>query len=339
MTVINGIEIDNIQYIHNEIKAAILNNDPLDNILHVIVVVSNPCQFARRYILAREFLKRLENEENIKIYVVELAYDNQNFYVSSNKNPQHLQIRTTCPPLWHKENMINMGIKYLLPSDWKAVAWVDADIEFESASWALDTLKILNGCRDVVQLFSHCLDMDKNENPMNVFSSFGFQYSKKKDYSLTNKNLSFWHPGFAWAMTRKMYNKIGGLYDKAILGSGDNIMSLSFIGKSLNSLNEESNQDYINSVLQYESKCIGYRVGYVPGVIRHYFHGSKINRKYNERWKILIKYDYNPNLHIKYNEYGLIIPTNECPPQLLDEIYSYCLERNEDEFYKESLSL
>jgi hypothetical protein len=39
MTVINGIEIDNIRYIHNEIKSAILNNDPIehynfDKVLH-----------------------------------------------------------------------------------------------------------------------------------------------------------------------------------------------------------------------------------------------------------------------------------------------------------------
>ncbi len=334
MTVINGIEIDNIQYIHNEIKAAILNNEPLDNILHVIVVVSNPCQFARRYILAREFLKRLENEENIKIYVVELAYGEQGFHVSSNKNPQHLQIRTNCPPLWHKENIINMGVKYLLPDNWKAMAWIDADIEFESSTWALDTLKVLNGCRDVVQLYSHCLDMDKNEDPMTVFTSFGFQYSKHKKYGKNNKGVSYWHPGFAWAMTRKVYNKLGGLYDKAVLGSGDNVMALSFIGKVKCSLNENLTDEYVNSVLEYEKKCIGFRIGYIPGVIRHYFHGSKVNRKYNDRWKILVDNNFNPDLHIKYNEYGLLIPTNECPPQLLTDIYNYFLERNEDEGYK-----
>ena len=36
MTVINGIEIDNVKYIQNEIKEAINNNDPiekLDNLL------------------------------------------------------------------------------------------------------------------------------------------------------------------------------------------------------------------------------------------------------------------------------------------------------------------
>jgi hypothetical protein len=42
MTVINGIEIDDIDYKVNEIKYAIKNNDPIEDKLHVILVISNP---------------------------------------------------------------------------------------------------------------------------------------------------------------------------------------------------------------------------------------------------------------------------------------------------------
>jgi hypothetical protein len=149
MTIINGIEIDTLQVSFDEIRNAILNNEPLDTTLHVIAVISNPCQFARRYILAREFVKRMENEQNIRLYFVELAYGDQQFYLTEKHNPRHLQLRATTP-LWHKENMINLGVKKLLPVGWKAFAWIDADIEFESITWASDTLKVLNGCRDVV---------------------------------------------------------------------------------------------------------------------------------------------------------------------------------------------
>lgn len=45
--------------------------------------------------------------------------------------------------------MINLGVRYLLPEKWKAFAWIDADIEFENSTWAVDTLKILNGSRDI----------------------------------------------------------------------------------------------------------------------------------------------------------------------------------------------
>jgi len=183
MTVINNIEIDDIKYCENEIKAAINNNEPIEDKLNVIIVISNPCQYGTRYLLAREFVRRIELEEpNVALHIVELAYDDQQFYVTEKGNKKHLQIRTKTAPLWHKENMINLGVKYLLPKKWKAFAWIDADIEFENVSWALDTLKVLNGCKDVVQLFSHCVDMDKEKLTMKVFNSFGYQYTKKNRY-------------------------------------------------------------------------------------------------------------------------------------------------------------
>jgi len=330
MTVINGIEIDNINYIKNEIKEAIINNEPIENNLHVIIVISNPCQYAKRYILAREFIKRFDTEQNIILYIVELCFgDKQQFCVTEKNNPKHLQLRTNTEPLWHKENMINIGVKQLLPKTWKAFAWIDADIEFESASWALDTLKVLNGCRDIVQLFSHCSDMDKNEDPMRIFQSFGFQYSKNKKYN--SSGLNFWHPGFAWAITRKAYDKIGGIFDKSILGSGDHNIALSLIGNGIQSVNNEISDNYKNSVLNYEKKIFGLRLGYIPGVIKHYFHGSKENRKYSERWKILVKHHYEPENHVKYDKNGLLVPTDKCPKELLDDIYQYFYERNEDE--------
>ena len=335
MTVINGIEIDNIQYIHNEIKSAIHNNDSIEQTLHVVIVISNPCQYARRFILAREFIKRFETESNVKLYVVELAYGTkQQFWVTNASNPAHLQIRTNQPALWHKENMINMGVRKLLPSNWKALAWIDADVEFESGTWALDTLKILNGCRDVVQLFSHAVDMDKEEDPMQIFQGFGYQYTKNKSY-LSTKPHHFWHPGFAWAMTRKAYMKLDGLFELSILGSGDNNIALSLIGKGLRSVNENASEGYKQAALDYQSKCTGLRLGYVPGVIRHYYHGSKANRKYLERWQILIDNKYDPFQHITTDQSGLLIPTSACPQKLLDEILQYFSERNEDEGFKE----
>jgi len=335
MTVINNIEIDNIEYKKNEIKEAIINNDPIDDKLHVIIVISNPCLYARRYILAKEFINRIEKEEtNVTIYVVELIYKNQKFVVTDKNNKKHLQLKCEIP-LWHKENMINIGVKKLLPLNWKAMAWIDADIEFENASWALDTLKILNGCKDIVQIFSHCVDMNEYEETMTVFNSWGYKYTKK--LPLSRNSLNYWHPGYAWACTRKAYEKMGGLYDKGILGSGDNIMAYSFLQKSINNaLNPENSEDYKNSVYEFQEKVKNMRIGYVPGVVRHYYHGSKKNRKYGERWKLLVNHKYSPNIHIEYDDNGIIIPTEFFPKELIKEIYQYFEERNEDEMYKKN---
>ena len=75
MTVINGIEIDNINYKLNDIKYAISNNDPIENKLNVVIAISNPCLYAKRYILLKEFVKRIEEEEtHVELFVVELIY-------------------------------------------------------------------------------------------------------------------------------------------------------------------------------------------------------------------------------------------------------------------------
>jgi len=328
MTVLNGIEIDAIDYNCNFTKQAIMHNEPIDNVLHVICVISNPAQFATRYILAKQFLFRLQFEANVEVYVVELAYGNQDFFITSKENPKHLQLRIDIP-LWHKENMVNIGIKQLLPKHWKAAAWIDMDIEFENTNWALDTLKILNGHKDIVQLFSHCIDMDKNESAMKIVTSFGYQHDKQQPYF--NNGQNYWHPGYAWAITRKAYERIGGLYEYAILGSGDNIMALSLIRNGSKGINNKSTYGYIKTVKDYESKMKLLRLGYVPGVIRHHYHGKKANRKYNERWLILLDHLYDPTEHICKNSDGLLIPTKKCPPEILEKIMKYFYERNEDE--------
>jgi hypothetical protein len=342
MTIINDLEIDNIHYISNDIHNGIKNNKILDNKLNVIIVISNPCQYARRYLLAKEFIQRFEKDEpNVNLYIVELAYKLpgqklQDFHITDANNKNHLQLTSNDPPLWHKESMIRVGIEKLLPIDWTNIAWIDADIEFDNVHWVEDTLKILNGTRDIVQLFSHILDMDTQLDPMQIFSGFGYQYTHKRKYK-SRGGIHYYHPGMAWACTRKAYDQMGGIFDKSILGSGDHNMALAFIGKGVASVNGLVTDDYKNSIVEFQNRADGLTLGYVPGIIRHHFHGAKANRKYCDRWKILVNHKYEPSKHITYDVNGLIIPTPECPKEMLDEIFTYFSERNEDEGFMEAM--
>lgn len=74
MTVINGIEIDDINFKINELKLALNNNLPIEDKLNVIVVISNPCLYAKRYQLFNQFTNRINECEDIRLYVVELVY-------------------------------------------------------------------------------------------------------------------------------------------------------------------------------------------------------------------------------------------------------------------------
>ena len=329
MTIINDIEIDDIVYKRDPVKNAILKNKPIEEKLHVIIVISNPCLYAQRYILAREFINRIETtEEHVILYIVEMTYGDQKFILTEEGNPQHLQLRTEIP-IWHKENMVNLGVKYLLPETWKAMAWIDADVEFESSTWALDTLKLLNGYADIVQLFSIANDMDEHNLCMSTHFSFCRQYSKGHKYCV-GKDKNYWHPGYAWACTKEAYEQMGGLIDHSILGSGDYLMAMSFIG-AVKTVVSSGFSDYI---LKFQKRAKNMRLSYVPGMINHYYHGSKANRKYRERNEILVSNKFNPYLHLTTDETGIVVPSKLCPPKMLDDIVQYFRERNEDESLK-----
>jgi hypothetical protein len=316
--------IKEYKYKINELKRAIEYNEPIEEKLNVIVVISNPCLYKRRYELLKNFIERMNKNKYIIIYIVELIYNNQKFAVTDKNNPNHLQL-TSKTPLWHKENMINLGVKYLLPKDYKAFAWIDADIEFENKSWAIDTLKILNGTKDVVQLFSHAILLDKDESINLIYSSAAYNFIKFK--KCTVENYIYWNPGFAWAITKEGYDKIGGLYDKAIIGGGDSIMMRGFINiESKNFINYN-----LENISNYEKKCKELKFGYIQGIIKHYYHGTKENRKYRDRYKILYKYNYNSDIHLKYNDIGLLIPTDKFPEDLRKDILNYFKERKEDD--------
>jgi len=308
-------------------KQLILGNTPIEDKLHVIAVISNPCNYKIRYKLARQFFQRMEQEKDVILYIVELVYGDQDFAVTTTGNKRHLQLRGETP-LWHKENMINLGVKYLLPSNWKAVAWVDADVEFDNPYWATYALRVLNNGKDFVQLFTNVFDMDIDEQILNVFTGFGYQYSKKFK---KGKELNYWHPGFAWACNRKAYEQIGGIIEEGILGSGDNITCHSFIKQAPQRLKKGMTKEYIDFVKDKQDKFEGLKIGYIPGTIRHFYHGKKENRNYYGREDILIRHKYDPNTFIKRDAKGLIIPSETCPKEFLKDIMDYFEERNEDE--------
>ena len=315
----------------NITRDAIRNNLPIEEKLNVVICMSNPCKYKTRVKLAKEFMERMKNETYVNLYVVELAYDcNPIFEITDSDNTHHLQLRTKTP-LWHKENMINVGILKLLPSDWKAVAWIDADIDFDNEWWALDTLKLLNGSFDVLQLFNIFIHMKKDKNAMGINSGFGYKYTKNDPFCFDGSTPNFWHPGFAWACTRKAFEQMKGIHQLNILGAGDYIFAICLKEEKLeDALNKINDISCKNVNIDFFYRCRGLRLGYTPGVIRHYYHGSIENRHYIDRYQIFAKHKYRPEIHITYDKDGILIPTDEFSEEFKEDIYNYFKSRKED---------
>jgi len=320
---------------HNHIVNHI-NNDQLvrDSTLHVVGVVTNPSRFHSRYRLFREWYERMQKTPNVKVYVVEAAMGDHHFECTERGNPNHLQLRTR-HHLWFKENMINIGVRTLLPFNWKYLAWCDTDVTFTRDDWALRSLHKLQDY-PLIQPWSEAVDLGANYNGMQTFESFcklvykgiPLRHPQGDPYQCGKR---FGHSGYVWACTRNFYENTCGLYDKAILGSGDHNMAFAAIGKYEWSVHRHMGEGYRRSLREWQDKAFRSTHGhlaYVPGLIHHHFHGPKGKRFYVSRWQILMKNHYDPYKDLRYDDQGMLFIHGK--PHLENDIRRYFHSRMED---------
>lgn len=305
--------------------------------LHVIAVISNPVRYQSRYELYRKFEQRMLSNPKVNLVTVEIATGTRAFQITSHNNPNHLQLRSY-DELWHKENMINLGVQHLtrLHPDWQFIATIDADVQFLREDWADETLHQLQH-HHVVQMFQNAIFMGPNGQALNLIHSFMSQYlsgKPRRDWRGNPYN-PHWHPGFCWAYCREAWDLMGGLVDFAILGAGDTHMALGFIGAIKESIHPDLHFNYRNDLLAWERKVeanIKRDVGFVAGTLMHYWHGSSKSRQYVDRWKILTRNKYDPRTDLRRDAQGLwqLEVQNERQRKLRDEIRQYFRQRNED---------
>lgn len=301
-----------------------------DNTLHVIGVISNSVRYQSRYRLFREWYDRMLKTPNVQVYVVETAFGDRHHEVTDSLNPNHLQLRTN-RELWHKENMINLGARHLLPRDWKYMAWVDCDIEFRNPNWALKTIHELQHF-EVVQPWTTCADLGPYGEQMEFHQSFGHGVkSNSQMQSIHTDPYKYFHCGYAWACTRKFYEAIEGkLIDFAILGSADYHMAWAMLGKVDKSLTG-MHEGFIERAHEWEKKAFRATkglLGAVEGHIEHAFHGAKKNRFYRTRNSIITNHNFDPRADLAYDDQGLLYVIDK--PGLVADIAGYMRSRNED---------
>lgn len=305
---------------------------------YVIAVCSNQVRYKSRYELYRKFKENMDLA-HAKMITVEIAFGHRPFQVTERDNPLHLQLRTV-DEVWHKENMINLGIQYLSQvfPDWKQVAWIDADLEFVRRDWLLETVHQLQHYQ-VVQMWENAIDLGPTGEAIATHYSFMSQYLKGKPYNYSGKKTKYaeqWHPGYAWAANREAVDYLGQLIDFAILGAGDNHMAHALVGMLDGTIAEGLHPNYIKRLRLWQSQAEKYvrrDVGVVPGTLVHSWHGKKKDRRYHDRWKILVDNHYDPEADLKRDHQGLyqLVDHGDLRSiQFRDQIRAYFRSRNED---------
>lgn len=286
-----------------------------DNTLHVIGVIENAVRYHSRYRLFRQWLSKMQKTKNVKVHVVEAVFKDRQAECDVDTNPNdgvysYLRVHSNSE-IWKKENLINLAVRHSLPRDWKYVAWIDCDVLFRNKNWALNTIHQLQHY-PVVQPWSDALDLSFDGGVLQHFRSCGYLSAKHIPQAPSAKNpyhLPYGHVGFAWACTRAFWEAVKELPDWGILGAGDNHFAWSCLGNVSGTYNPKISDGYKHACHDYQTRAraaSGGIVGYVPGRIEHWFHGSKIRRGYWDRWQILVKHKFDPLKDLTYTAEGVV---------------------------------
>ncbi len=282
-----------------------------DNTLHVIGVIQNAARWHSRLRLFREWVKEMLQTPNVKLYVVEAVFgDRQPECDPEHGEYEYLKVHSSSE-IWLKENLINLGVKHLLPRDWRYVCWSDCDISFRNHLWAQESLHQLQHY-PVIQPWSDAFDLSFDGGALQHFKSCGYYSAKQIPQHPSGKpyqGSKYGHVGYAWACTRYFYENIEKLLDIGILGASDNHIAWSCLGDVIHTMNPAISQGYKNACLAFQEKAkfaCGGVIGYTPGRIEHSFHGSKVRRGYWTRWQILVKHKYDPLKDLRYTREGVI---------------------------------
>ena len=273
--------------------------------LYVVLPYFNFVGFKRRRDLFIQFVERYAKTPGLRLVVVEAMGPSA---LGPLQVHEHIRL-TSDSRVWLKENLINLGVK-ALPKDWKYVAWIDADLEFLNQNWVQETIRGLQRA-DVVQLWRTAVNLGPHGEAIKVDKSFAYMFvGSGTDWTATDK-YGFWHPGYAWACTRAAFQKMGGLPDWAILGSGDRHLAMSLAGLGQTSCPGTIHENYKIMLKLYERGLKNFKVSWVDGTIIHYWHGSFTDRKYRERWDILVQNSFDPFEDIGYTDEGLVQLTSK----------------------------
>jgi hypothetical protein len=319
--------------------------------LDVIVVVSNPVRYQARYDLARAFIQHAQ-ESGARVTVVELAFANRPFELTQTHDPSHVQVRTA-HELWHKENLINLGIARL-PRDARYIAWVDADVTFNRPDWVQETLQQLQHYA-VVQMFSHSVNLTPKYHPIfdsihksrkaharKVVASWLYCHVNRiprggkqptaflrDGHYMGESGDHHWHPGFAWAARKEAIDAMGGLLDWAIVGSADRHMAEMMTGTCAANPKLHPNYRVLLDKHQRLIDSLNGNFGYVDGLVTHHWHGKLVNRFYLDRWKLLYQHQFDPINDLYRDSQGLWQIT-ATKPRLRDDLRAYFRARQED---------
>jgi len=242
--------------------------------------------------------------------------------------------------IWQKERLLNLAIE-ALPSNCRFFAWLDCDVLFDNPDWhELAALK-LEDC-PLVQPYDFLVNLGPTGQPLQA-DKLGGQVRRPIGNPAVRQTIP-WDAlrhelrglsvacGYAWAGRTELLRK-HGLYDACVVGSGDRAIFSAAIGRSEDAvaymrMNSSRVTHYRRWADPFHKDVAG-RIGWISGQMRNLWHGSILDRKYEQRHIDFQTYDFDPANDIRMDETGCWRWATE-RPEMHAFLVNYFFGRHED---------
>ncbi len=264
------------------------------NDLAVVCCHFNPMHYRSRLRNYQQFAAAFACND-VRLLTVELAFGDEPWELAGD-DVLHIRTRDV---MWQKECLLNRGIRQLIDEGYQKIAWVDADVWFHDLTWPIRASRALEEHR-VIQLFEAVHRLQPTGAPeVKQGSVARFCTTGRIDTDNTT-------PGYGWAARAEVLAEVP-LYDALIVGGGDAAMFLASCSGVrswrptlarqhwFRSMNMACRRHYVTWVGQW-GDAVGGRVGYLDQHASTFYHGSRKNRRFHQRWSLISGFDSNQHV-------------------------------------------
>jgi len=230
--------------------------------------------------------------------------------------------------MFYKENLWNIGAHRVI-SRFEKLCFIDADIIFGCPDW-YDQCSTALDQADVVQPFSEAVFLEESEE----------HYEKKVSSALA---AGIGTPGLALAMTSRLFDRVGGFYDRCLVGGGDNvIMSVlkqkqncvyhNWLGQVVSLIHKPTLDAYLQRVRDADTMS-----AFIEMRVYHLYYGPRCKRQYTSRYSLTKRAMLKKGLGrkvfddlIQADERGIYEWNPEVRATMNEIVMKYFLQRDDD---------
>ncbi|MBX3023646.1 hypothetical protein KF840_01920 [bacterium] len=231
--------------------------------------------------------------------------------------------------LWQKERLLNLGIA-ALPRHVRHVAWIDCDVVLERADWPGAAAAHLAERGGLLQLFTRAIHPTRDGSrrfagerspagltPVLSEESIGAAaragravpaFRRCLDPAQRRANGDVCALGMAWAAARSVVERCG-LYDGAIVGSGDALLVAAALAQDDEALlgrilNRSQRRHFLLWAQQARLSGLFHHLDALPQAAVHLWHGDLRDRGYGRRHQITAAFGFDPAVDLQATPNG-----------------------------------